>query len=165
MSQKKQKRAGKSGKNNGAKKNALWDRKREGERPLVVALVACLCVLGILAGYFLQNSSLQTMGRTQASAQTTPDPNDKTPRVVITCFGLPNSDFTISVGQSVDLNCTMYNIDPSTNTETWTIDDTAIATVNENGVVTGVKEGTTKVICAVGDVKCETIVRVTDKKI
>ena len=101
----------------------------------------------------------------QASAQTTPDPNDKTPRVVITCFGLPNSDFTISVGQSVDLNCTMYNIDPSTNTETWTIDDTAIATVNENGVVTGVKEGTTKVICAVGDVKCETIVRVTDKKI
>lgn len=101
----------------------------------------------------------------QASVQTTPDPNDKTPRVVITCFGLPNSDFTISVGQSVDLNCTMYNIDPSTNTETWTIDDTAIATVNENGVVTGVKEGTTKVICAVGDVKCETIVRVTDKKI
>ena len=101
----------------------------------------------------------------QASAQTTPDPNDKTPRVVITCFGLPNSDFTISVGQSVDLNCTMYNIDPSTNTETWTIDDTAIATVNENGVVTGVKEGTTKVICAVGDVICETIVRVTDKKI
>ena len=70
MSQKKQKRAGKSGKNNGAKKNALWYRKREGERPLVVALVACLCVLGILAGYFLQNSSLQTMGRTQASAQT-----------------------------------------------------------------------------------------------
>ena len=98
-----------------------------------------------------------------AEAQTTPDPNDKTPRVVITCFGLPNSDFTISVGQSVDLNCTMYNIDPSTNTETWTIDDTAIATVNENGVVTGVKKGTTKVICAVGDVKCETIVRVTDK--
>lgn len=99
-----------------------------------------------------------------AAAQATPDPNDTTPRVVITCFGLPNSDFTISVGQSVDLNCTLYNIDPSTNKETWTIADTAIATVNENGVVTGVKAGTTKVICAVGDVKCETIVRVTDKK-
>ena len=41
----------------------------------------------------------------------------------------------------------------------------AVATVDANGVVTGVKEGTTKVICAVGDVKCETIVRVTDKKI
>ena len=99
-----------------------------------------------------------------AAAKATPDPNDKTPRVVITCFGLPNSDFTITVGQSVDLNCTMYNIDPSTNKETWTIEDTAIATVNENGVVTGVKAGTTKVICTVGDVKCETIVRVTDKK-
>ena len=99
-----------------------------------------------------------------AAAQATPDPNDKTPRVVITCFGVANSDFTISVGQSVDLNCTMYNIDPSTNKETWTIADTAIATVNEDGVVTGVKEGTTKVVCAVGDVKCETIVRVTDKK-
>ena len=99
-----------------------------------------------------------------AAAQATPDPNDKTPRVVITCFGLPNSDFTITVGQSVDLNCTMYNIDPNTNKETWTIEDTAIATVNENGVVTGVKAGTTKVICTVGDVKCETIVRVTDKK-
>lgn len=99
-----------------------------------------------------------------AAAQAMPDPNDKTPRVVITCFGLPNSDFTISVGQSVDLNCTMYNIDPSTNKETWSIADTAIATVNEDGVVTGVKEGTTKVVCTVGDVKCETIVRVTDKK-
>ena len=99
-----------------------------------------------------------------AAPQATPDPNDKTSRVVITCFGLPNSDFTITVGQSVDLNCTMYNIDPSTNKETWTIEDTAIATVNENGVVTGVKAGTTKVICTVGDVKCETIVRVTDKK-
>ena len=100
-----------------------------------------------------------------ADAAATPDPNDKTPRVVITCFGVPNSDFTISVGQSVDLNCTLYNIDPSTNKETWTIADTAIATVNENGVVTGVKKGTTKVICAVGDVKCETIVRVTESKI
>ena len=100
----------------------------------------------------------------QAAAQATPDPNDTTPRVVITCFGVPNSDFTISVGQSVDLNCTLYNIDPSTNTESWSIADTAIATVNENGVVTGAKKGTTKVICTVSDVKCETIVRVTDKQ-
>lgn len=99
-----------------------------------------------------------------AAAQATPDPNDKTPRVIITCFGVKNTDFTISVGQSVDLNCTMYNIDPSTNKETWSIVDTSIATVNADGVVTGVKEGTTKVVCAVGDVKCETIVRVTDKK-
>ena len=43
MSQKKQGRAnGKSGGSGVSKRNALWIRRREGERPLVVALIACV---------------------------------------------------------------------------------------------------------------------------
>lgn len=57
MSQKKQSRpSGKSGGGKSSKNSALWLRKREGERPLVIALAACLCVIGILAGCLLQNS-------------------------------------------------------------------------------------------------------------
>ena len=59
MSQKKQGRAnGKSGGSGVSRRNALWLRKREGERPLVVALVACVCVIAIVAGYLLQGSAL-----------------------------------------------------------------------------------------------------------
>ncbi len=60
MSQKKQSRpSGKSGSGKSSKNSALWLRKREGERPLVIALAACLCVIGILAGCLLQNSMPQ----------------------------------------------------------------------------------------------------------
>ena len=59
MSQKKQGRANGKSKGGGvSKRNALWLRKREGERPLVVALIACVCVIAIVAGYLLQGSAL-----------------------------------------------------------------------------------------------------------
>ena len=68
MSQKKQGRAnGKPGGSGVSRRNALWLRKREGERPLVVALVACVCVVAIVAGYLLQGSALLD-GRAASSA-------------------------------------------------------------------------------------------------
>lgn len=69
MSQKKQSRAsGKSGGGSGSKKNALWYGKREGERPLVIALMACICIIAILVGCLLQNSALLTQGAISESA-------------------------------------------------------------------------------------------------
>ena len=59
MSQKKQSRAkGKSGGSGVTKRNALWMRSQERERPMVVALIACVCIIAIVAGYLLQGSAL-----------------------------------------------------------------------------------------------------------
>ena len=59
MSQKKQSRAkGKSGGSGVTKRNAHWLRSQERERPLAVALMACVCVIAIVAGYLLQGSAL-----------------------------------------------------------------------------------------------------------
>ena len=59
MSQKKQSRAkGKSGGSGVTKRNALWMRSQERKRPMVVALIACVCIIAIVAGYLLQGSAL-----------------------------------------------------------------------------------------------------------
>lgn len=69
MSQKKQGRANGKSKGGGvSKRNALWLRKREGERPLVVALIACICVIAIVAGYLLQGSALLNGGSASGEA-------------------------------------------------------------------------------------------------
>ena len=46
------------------------------------------------------------------------------------------------------------------NTVTWTIEDTKIATVNSEGVVTGVSKGKTVLKATVGDQTLTCIVRV-----
>ena len=101
-------------------------------------------------------------GTTTATA--TPDPNDTTPRVVITFWGEPSTDFTVRVGASVDMDYKLYNISGDQSV-TWSIEDPEYATVDANGVVTGVKETTgevtyTKLICTCGDVTGEAVVRV-----
>ena len=89
----------------------------------------------------------------------TPDPADTTPRVVITYAGFKNTDFTIPVGTSIDMNYMFYNIDPNTPV-TWSTENEAVATVNQNGVVTGNSVGTTNLFCTCGDVRAVCIVRI-----
>ena len=65
----------------------------------------------------------------------TPAPDDTTPRIVITYAGVVNQDFTMKVGQALDMDYVLYNIDPSTAKVTWSIQDPAYASVDENGVI------------------------------
>ena len=93
------------------------------------------------------------------TATATPNLDDGTAKVVIVdAYGVPNSDFTLRVGQTYDMDYKLYNITETT--VTWSIENTAIATVDANGIVTAVSVGNTKLICTCGTYKCETIVRV-----
>ena len=69
----------------------------------------------------------------------TPAPDDHTPRIVITYAGVPNTDFTMNIGQALDMDYMLYNIDPSTAKVTWSIQDPAYASVDQNGVIVALK--------------------------
>ena len=55
------------------------------------------------------------------------------------------------------LNATVYPEDATEQTITWSSSDESIATVDENGLVTGVSEGKATIIAAAGgkQAKCE----------
>lgn len=99
----------------------------------------------------------------------TPEVDANTPRIVIVYWGVPNTDFTISVGDKVQMNYIRYNIDESIPV-TWSIADTDYATVDANGVVTGVKATKLKdpyhpytiLTATCGEYKCECVVRVKE---
>ena len=100
----------------------------------------------------------------------TPDPNDGTPRVVITYAGVPNYDFTIRVGEAWDMNYALYNIDPGA-AVTWSVSDPEYATVDANGVIVGLKStfgiapnrNYTRLIATCGEYSCESIVFIKEK--
>ncbi len=69
----------------------------------------------------------------------TPDPADNTPRILITYAGVPNTDLTMTVGSTLSMGYTLYNIDPSTAKVTWSISDPAYASVDKNGVLVAIK--------------------------
>ena len=100
----------------------------------------------------------------------TPDPNaQKEPRIAICFSGVENNDFTITEGTSISMACLGKNLDINGQTVTWSIDDESIATVTQQGVVTGVGTGknghnwaTITVTC--GDYTDTSIVRVVKPK-
>ena len=86
----------------------------------------------------------------------TPDPNDGTPRIVITYAGVVNGDFTMTVGQALDMDYALFNIDPATAHVTWSIQDPAYATVDQNGVIVAKKS-----TWGIGPLRNYTVLKVT----
>ncbi len=105
-------------------------------------------------------------------APVTPDPLDETPRVVIVFWGVPNTDFTITEGQRVQMNYILYNVQGNPGV-TWSIQDPEYASVDEHGIVTGLKPTKLKdplhpytyLIATCGELKCECVVRVKEAEI
>ena len=96
----------------------------------------------------------------------TPDPTDKTPRIVITYAGVTNVDLTMNVGTSLNMGYTLYNIDPSTAKVKWSISDPGYASVDDNGVLVANKatfgalpgRNYTILTATCGDYSCECMV-------
>ncbi len=103
---------------------------------------------------------VRVKGTRPAQVLATDNPSDTTARVVIVYSGYVSTDFTIAVGESIDMNYKLYNIDAS-QAVTWSIKDNSVATVDQNGLVTGVKKGTTELTCTCGSLSATCIVRVS----
>ena len=116
------------------------------------------------AAYQAALNTVLDLDATAADVAAALDALDAAVQVPATKITLSPQALNLSVGGNATVTAELTPAN-TTDTVTWSVAEPSVATVDANGVVTGVKEGTTKVICAVGDVKCETIVRVTDKKI
>ena len=97
------------------------------------AVISCKCGTATAICY------IRVTDNPPAYLAPTPDPNDGTPRIVITYAGVANSDFTMTVGQALDMDYALFNIDPATAQVTWSVLDPAYATVDANGVIVAKK--------------------------
>ncbi len=105
-------------------------------------------------------------------AAPTPDVSDGQPHLVIVYWGVPNTDFTLSVGTKVQMNYILYNVEGNP-AVTWSIKDPEYASVDANGVVTGLKPTAQKdplhpytiLVATCGDLRCECVVRVKEAAI
>ena len=84
---------------------------------------------------------------------------DSTQEVVVS---LNHSKAKLGVGGMLNLIATVTPEDIPFNTVTWTSSDTDVATVDNNGVVTAVAEGTVTISAIVGDKSATCIVTVGD---
>lgn len=75
---------------------------------------------------------------------------DSSSSVPCESISIDESEITLSEGNNQTLTVTLYPVS-TTDTLSWTSDDTSIATVNQNGVVTAVKAGTTFINVYCGD--------------
>ncbi len=68
---------------------------------------------------------------------------------------LSETELTVGVNKSKSLEATIDPLDATGVNLEWSVEDETIATVNQNGEVTGVSAGTTKLIVKSGEVKAE----------
>lgn len=67
------------------------------------------------------------------------------------------ANVSIQVGKTAQLNATVQG---ASQTITWTSSDTSIVTVNESGVVTGIKKGTATITASANGIKDTTEIRI-----
>lgn len=81
--------------------------------------------------------------------------------IVVTSVAIEPASASVYMGETVELSATVSPSDASDKSITWTSSDEAIATVNAEGVVTGVELGEVKIIAtAHNGVKAECLVSV-----
>lgn len=99
---------------------------------------------------------------TPAAPTNTPEPTpDPTPEPVVNSIVLNREDFTLAnPGDTFQMVATISPAQVQVNI-VWISEDTDVATVDENGLVTAVNHGNTKVSATAGGVTKECIVRVS----
>ena len=72
-------------------------------------------------------------------------------------INIEQANISLTVGETVTLNATVQG---ASQTITWTSSDTSIVTVNESGVVTGIKKGTATITASANGIKDTTEIRI-----
>lgn len=110
----------------------------------------------------VKNSEDGTVLETKEVAVTVSNPANE--NKVVTGITLSNTAISVAKDATVTLTATVTPDDATDKTVKWTSADSSIATVESNGTVKGIKEGTTKIIATANggtDVKAEATVTVT----
>ena len=90
----------------------------------------------------------------------TPSPTPQVSSITITFLGSPRTEFAAKVGDSVPLKATVYPVDSEAEV-TWSSEDESIVKVDQDGNVTAVGKGNTKIVVACGGVTAECKVYIT----
>lgn len=85
--------------------------------------------------------------------------------IEVTSVELDKTETGLVEGESITLFATVKPDDATDKTVTWSSSNAAVATVDGNGKVTAIKEGTTTIIAKVGDKQATCIVTVSKKVI
>ncbi len=110
-------------------------------KKMMVGICAFVCALGIGACTNTADSSTN---------------NNSSSDITIS---LNERNITLDIGQTFELVAT---VEGTTEEVVWSSEDTSVATVNENGTVTGVSNGETKVFATIDNDRISCIVRVEE---
>lgn len=77
--------------------------------------------------------------------------------VRVSSLALNTNEVSIEAGNTFQLNAYITPDDATNKEVTWSVEDTTIATVNNNGLVTGVSNGRTTVWCTPSDTSCDPV--------
>lgn len=91
----------------------------------------------------------------------TPSPTPTVTSITITWAGTPKTEFAQPMGQTIDLDATVYPVDVDARVE-WSSSDESIFTIDDDGVLTPVSPGTATVYAKCGAIMANCIVYVTN---
>ena len=139
------------------------DSNNKGKKGLIILLIALalVCVLGVTIALFATGAvswaldSISTIFDFNSVPNTTPAPTDPPEPIDIPCEGLSVKDaqYTLqNIGDTLIIHCTKV---PETSTDeiSFVSENEAVATVDQNGVVTAVQNGITNIIICCGNVE------------
>ena len=84
--------------------------------------------------------------------------------IPVTGLNIDKMDLSLQVGDSETLKATITPSNATVKTPVWTSKDTKVATVDQNGKVTGVKVGNTELVASAGGISVIIKVKVTEKE-
>lgn len=108
----------------------------------------------------VQSSVVPETPAATPSPSPTPSPTPQVSSITITFLGSPRTEFSAKVGDSVPLKATIYPVGSEAEV-TWSSEDESIVKVDQDGNVTAVGKGNTKIAVACGGATAECKVYIT----
>lgn len=150
--------------------------KGKNKKGLIILLIALalVCVIGLVVVLFATGAfawMADSLGAlfTPGTSATEPDPTEPNQPLVIPCEGLsvPNNQYALqNIGDTLTISCSKIP-ENTTDALSFASEDESVATVDQNGVVTAVQNGSVNIVIRCGDVQtlCNIVVDDPDEVI